>query len=117
MCDTNQIKRVNDQNFQEQVINCSIPALVVFEKNYWGAAHIMKPIIENIAFMFANKIKVFRYDLDENSTTSDYYRIENNNTLTILVINNGNVMYKTGVISKEDLKNIINSCLINNVNQ
>jgi len=99
------ITSVNDGNFHEQVIENSLPVIVVFEKKCWGATHIMKPIIEKIASDYNDKIKVLKYDMDENSITSDIYRIEN--SITILVFNKGNVVGKTGVISKEELKKIL----------
>ena len=59
------LNTVCDENFQGQVIECSLPVVVIFEKCSWGTAHIMKPIIEKIASDFGDKIKVFKYDLDK----------------------------------------------------
>ena len=106
------LKTVCDENFQVQVIECSLPVIVIFEKCSWGTAHIMKPIIEKIASDYGDKIKVFKYDLDQNSITSEFYRIRN--STTILVFNKGNVLNETGIISKEALKVIINSVIDNN---
>ena len=107
------IIRVKDKDFQKQIIESSLPVVVVFERNCWGTTHLMHPILEKIALEYVNKIKVFRYDLDENAVISDFYRIENN--ITILMFNEGNIVNRTGIISKEELKKIVDSCLNNSV--
>jgi len=103
------VLQVNDHNFQKQVVESSIPTIVVFEKKCWGTSHIMRSIIEKIVSEYINKIKVFKYDLEENSSTAEYYRIEN--CITILIFNKGNVVYRTGFVSKEELEKSIKSCL------
>ena len=82
---------------------------MVFEKGCWGTAQIMKPILEKIAEDYKNKIKIFKYNLDENSITSSYYRIEN--STTVIFFNKGDIIYKTGIISKEEFKKILGSLL------
>lgn len=101
------VERVKDENFQKEVLESTLPVIVVFEKSCWGTAHIIKPIIEKIAAEYAGRIKVFRYNLEENPVNSEYYRIED--VTTILVFNKGDVIYKTGVISIDEFKKIINS--------
>jgi thioredoxin 1 len=100
---------VNDNTFQKQVIENSLPVIVVFEKCCWGTAQIMKPILEKIAFDFADKIIVYKYSMEQNSVISEQYKIEN--STTVLLFNKGDVIYKTGVISKMELQKIINSLL------
>ena len=113
MTENASIIRVKDKDFQKQVIESSLPVAVVFERNCWGTTHLMHPILEKIASEYINKVKVFKYDLDENSAISDFYRIENN--ITILMFNEGNVVNRTGVISKGEFNKIIDSCLDNSV--
>ena len=100
---------VNDSTFQKQVIENSLPVIVVFEKSCWGTAQIMKPILERIAFDYAGKIKVYKYSMDQNLVISELYKIEN--STTILLFSKGDVICKTGVISKMELQKIINSLL------
>ena len=100
---------VNDRNFKQQVIESTLPVIVVFKKSWWGTAQIMKPILEKIAKDYAGIIKVFKYNLAENSIISAYYRIDN--STTVLFFNKGDVMYKTGIISKDEFKKIIGSLL------
>jgi thioredoxin 1 len=114
MNDLVSVAKVNDENFQKQVIESSLPVIVVFEKSCWGTTHIMKPILDKIASDYSGMIKVFKYNLEENSITAAYYRIED--STTILLFNEGSVIYKTGVISKEEIKKIIHSFLIDRHN-
>jgi thioredoxin 1 len=109
------VERVKDENFKKQVLDCALPVFVVFEKSCWGTAHIIKPIIEKIAADYSGRIRVFKYNLEENSANSEYYRIED--STTILVFNKGNVIYKTGVISMDEFKKIIDSLLVDSFNQ
>ena len=108
------VETVKDENFQKQVLKNALPVIVVFEKSCWGAAHIIKPVIEKIAVEYSGKIKVFRYNLEENSVNSEYYKIED--STTILVFNNGDVIYKTGIISIDEFKKIINPLLNGTLN-
>ena len=103
------VSRVSDTDFQKQVLESPTPAVVVFEKKCWGTAHIMRSTIEKISTEYLNKIKVFRYDLEENSSIAEYYRVEN--CISILIFNKGNVVDKTGFVSKEELEKLINTCL------
>ncbi len=108
------VATVNDENFHKKVIESTIPVIVVFEKSCWGTSHIMKSILEKVAIDYVNKIKILKYNMEQNSTTSDYYRIED--STTILVFNKGNVIYKTGFISKEEFEKVINSILSDTLN-
>lgn len=104
------IELVLDENFQKQVIESPLPVAVVFEKSCWGTAQIIKPILEKVAIEYANRIKVFKYSLDNNSAAYAEYRIEN--TTTVLLFKEGKVIYRTGLVSKEEFKSIINSILL-----
>ena len=108
------VERVKDENFQKEVLESTLPVIVVFEKSCWGTAHIIKPIIEKIAIEYSGKIKVLRYNLEENPVNSEYYRIED--VTTILIFNKGNVVYKTGVVSIDEFRKIINSLLSDTLN-
>ena len=75
MTDSAAVAPVSDELFQNEVVKCPLPAVVVFEKSCWGTAHIMKPILQKIATDYFSKIKVFKYDLDKNSIASTLYGI------------------------------------------
>jgi thioredoxin 1 len=107
------VGRILDKNFQKQVLESTSPVIVIFEKSCWGTAHIIKPIMEKIAAEYSGKIKIFKYNLEENSVHSEYYRIED--VTTILIFNKGNVIYKTGVVSIDELRKIIKSLLGNTI--
>jgi thioredoxin len=108
------VEKVKDKNFQKQVLESTLPVIVVFEKSCWGTAQIIKPIIEKIATEYSGKIKVLRYNIEENPVNWEYYRIED--VTTILVFNKGSVIYKTGVISIDEFRKIINPLLSKNIN-
>jgi len=109
------VLRINDSDFRKQVVDSLSPTVVIFERKYWGAAHIMIKIIEKIAIEYRNRVNFFRYDLDENNVAAGYYRIIN--TITILVFVKGEVVSKTGFTSEQELRRIIDRYLENTIIQ
>ena len=103
------IDTINDDNFHQQVIENRKPVVVIFEKCCWGAAHIVKPILEKLAIDYTDDICVFRYDLDENSIFSKKYNVED--STTVFVFNKGVIVNRTGVISRDEFIKIINSII------
>ena len=52
-----QVFQIHDQDFQKKVIECTVPIVVVFEKTFWGTAHIMKPVLEKLHQVMPTKLK------------------------------------------------------------
>lgn len=109
------VLKINDRDFQKEVVESLVPTVVIFERKYWGTAQIMRAIIEKVAIEYGNKVNFFRYDLDENNVTAGHYRIME--TITILVFIKGEVVCKTGFTSIQELRKIIDRYLENSVIQ
>ena len=96
---------VNDNNFNEIVLNSKDKVIVLFEKCCWGTAQIMKTILEKLAIKYQNEIKIYKYNLDESSEISTKFEIQDR--ITIMFFNKGNLFFRTGVISETEIEKIL----------
>ena len=65
------ILHVTDANFQSEVIDAEIPALVDFWAGWCQPCKMIAPILDELATEFAGKIKICKLDIDENRETAD----------------------------------------------
>ncbi len=111
MKNENSINIVTDSNFHNCVIESIKPVVVLFEKSYWGLAHVMRTILERLSVKHIGQIKFYRYNLDKNSKIASYYQIED--SPAVLFFKNGNLIMKTGINSIDETEEI----LINMINE
>jgi thioredoxin 1 len=98
--------RVDDSNFQQEVINSNMPVLVDFWAEWCMPCIMLAPAIEEIAKEYAGKIKVCKLNVDEAPDTASRYRIMS--IPTIMVFKGGEVVDKAiGMMPKEALENFI----------
>ena len=105
----NSFTEVTDENFEKKVLNNSLPVIVIFERNFSGAAHIMKLILKKINNDYGSRVEIYRYNMDKNLAASNCYRVRNG--MAVLVFYNSRVVSNTGVISSDALKNIIDAII------
>ena len=100
------IVNLNDENFENEVLNSDKPCIVDFYADWCGPCKMMSPIIEEIAEELGENAKVGKVNSDENMELAQKYGIMS--IPTIMVIKNGEVT-KTfvGVTSKEEILNEI----------
>lgn len=93
-------------NFEKEVINSKIPALVDFWAPWCGPCQIIAPYIEQLAKEYAGKLKVCKVNVDEASELATKYAIMS--IPALMVFKEGNVMEKrVGAMSKEALEEVI----------
>lgn len=80
---------VTDANFQEEVLDSSLPVIVDFWAAWCGPCRMVGPIVEEIAKDHEGKIKVTKLNVDDNRETASKYSIMS--IPTILKFENGNV--------------------------
>ena len=67
---------LTDQNFEEEVIKSdSIPILVDFWALWCKPCRMIDPIIKELAEEFKGKIKVGKFNVDENPETASRYEV------------------------------------------
>ena len=93
---------VNEENFENEVINAEQTVLIDFYADWCGPCKVMSPIIDQIAEENGQTIKVGKVNVDDNQELAMKYNIMS--IPTIMIFKNGNVV-KTflGVTDKEEI--------------
>lgn len=101
---------LNDNNFEEMVLNSDKPVLVDFWAEWCGPCRIVGPIVEELAQDYDGKAVIGKVDVDSNREISMKYGIRN--IPTLLVFKNGEVVDKhVGVAQKNVLASKIDGQL------
>ncbi|HEX7586538.1 MAG TPA: thioredoxin [Patescibacteria group bacterium] len=96
-------KEFTDQNFDTEVLKSDKPVLVDFWAPWCGPCQAMGPIIEELSKEIADKAKVGKLNVDENSATASQYGIMS--IPSIKIFKGGKVVNEfVGVQAKETLK-------------
>ncbi len=98
---------VTDLNF-DGMISDGV-SLVAFKAPWCGPCKTMSPILDEISIEYPN-VKIGKMDVDENDMTPREVGIRSIPTL-ILYKNGEMIERKVGIISKEDLRSLIDSQL------
>jgi len=94
---------VNGNNFQQEVLESSIPVLVDFWASWCMPCRMLAPTIEKLAEENQGKLKVCKLNTDENQNIAAQYGIQG--IPTLIVFKEGKEAGRTvGVMSKEKLQ-------------
>jgi len=94
---------VNGNNFQQEVLESSIPVLVDFGASWCMPCRMLDPIIEKLAEENQGKLKVCRLNTDENQNIAAQYGIQG--IPTLIVFKEGREIGRTvGAMPKEKLQ-------------
>ena len=97
-----------DENFNEEVLASNIPVVVDFYADWCGPCKMLAPVIEALAGEMEGKVKIGKLNVDDSPETARQYGIMS--IPTLLYIKSGEVVNKTvGVLSKEEIEQVINS--------
>ena len=99
---------VSDDSFEAEVLNSPIPVLVDFWAEWCGPCKMIAPLLEEIAEIYKDKIKVAKLNIDNNSATPQQYGIRGIPTL-MLFSEGESVATKVGAISKSQLTAFLDS--------
>ncbi len=72
---------VTDENFDAEIVNSDVPAMVDFWAVWCGPCKMVGPIVQELADEYKGKIKVARMDVDQNRATPGKFGIRNIPTL------------------------------------
>jgi thioredoxin 1 len=101
---------VTDDAFTDEVLKSDIPVLVDFWAEWCGPCKMIAPILEEIAQEYGDKLKVAKFNVDENTNTPPKYGIRG--IPTLILFKGGEVeATKVGMLSKSQLTAFIDQHL------
>ncbi len=81
--------QVTDDNFDDEIMNSDIPAMVDFWAEWCGPCKMVGPVVEELAKEYEGKIKIAKMDVDQHRETPVRFGIRNIPTL---------IMFKGGKV-------------------
>jgi thioredoxin 1 len=98
---------LTDQNFDQEVMQSTLPVFVDFWAPWCGPCQMMGPIVEELAKEIdASKVKIAKLNVDENQVVAGQFQVMS--IPTFLVFKNGQMVDKmVGGVPKEKLKGMI----------
>jgi len=84
------IIHINDNNFDQEVLQSNIPVLVDFSAHWCSPCARQEPILEKFAQENIGKIKICKIDIEESLITTKNYNIHS--VPTLIVFKSGKVV-------------------------
>ncbi len=101
------ILAVDDNNFENEVINSDTPVLVDFWAQWCGPCKSLMPVIEELASEIGDKVKVVKIDIEEAPEAPTKYGVRG--VPTLMIFKDGKVVdTRVGGLPKAQLSNWIN---------
>ncbi len=95
--------KTNDQNFEKDISNQSVPVVVDFGAEWCGPCKQLDPILEDLAAENSDKLKIFKINIDENPLTPQKFGVRG--IPTIMLFNQGKLIdTKVGSLPKSALE-------------
>lgn len=105
-----EIVSVTDESFEADVLQAEGPVLVDFWAPWCGPCKMIAPLLEELAGVYGDKIKICKMDVDSNKATPAKFNIRGIPTLTIFKGGNAEST-KVGALSRAQLTDFIDSNL------
>jgi len=97
---------VSDDNFEQEVIKSGKPVLVDFWAPWCGPCRAIGPVVEDLAEVYKDRVKVAKLNIDDNPKTATVYGVMS--IPTIVLFKNGNALDKVvGLVPKDRLEDLM----------
>jgi thioredoxin 1 len=102
---------ITDSDFDQKVLQSSIPVLVDFWAPWCGPCKMAEPVLEELSETYAGKAVIAKVNVDENQTCTGKYGVMSIPT-TILFKNSAEVGRQTGFSGKQAFEDLIKKAVI-----
>jgi thioredoxin 1 len=100
------LQTYTDQTWDKDVLGSQQPVLVDFWAEWCVPCKTLVPVIEAVAAQFDGKLRVGKFNVEENDQVPFKYGIRN--LPTLMLFKNGQVVeQRNGLIKKEDLVKLV----------
>lgn len=93
---------INDETFENEVINSTIPVVVDFWATWCGPCRKLGPVVEEIANEFEGKVKFAKLNVEESIESAKRFSVSGLPSLLIFK-NGGAVERMTGLMPKSTI--------------
>lgn len=100
------VSALTDESFEEAVKKASKPVLVDFWAPWCGPCRALAPSVEGLANDYADRLTVYKLNVDENPRTAAKFGVRS--IPTLILFNNGEVVDKmVGLVPREQLEAMV----------
>ncbi|MBI4966133.1 MAG: thioredoxin [Desulfomonile tiedjei] len=106
MSENENLLHVGDGDFESQILQSDVPALVDFWAAWCGPCRTVGPVVEELAAEYEGKIKVAKLNVDENKQTPAKYGVRG--IPTLMLFKDGQVVDQiVGAVPKSRIKELL----------
>ena len=104
------IKHISDASFDADVVQAGQPVVVDFWAEWCGPCKMIAPILDELAGVYADRVRIAKLNIDENPQTPPKFGIRG--IPTLILFKNGTVeAQKVGAVSRSQLAAFLDSHL------